>query len=128
MHVSIDGFFYLYPERIWNPTRQEDIMVTVQLVPIVVSGLHRSVAALAEAGNNVIVDHVLEEDEWLKDCVERWAGLDVLFVGGLNALYKSRNKEKPSAATEISGRPGTNMIESTLTGCMMLKWIRLSLI
>jgi len=82
MHVSIDGFFYLYPERIWNPTRQEDIMVTVQLVPIVVSGLHRSVAALAEAGNNVIVDHVLEEDEWLKDCVERWAGLDVLFVGG----------------------------------------------
>jgi chloramphenicol 3-O phosphotransferase len=81
MHVSIDGFFYLYPERVWNPTRQEDIKVTVQLVPIVASGLHRSIAALAEAGNNVIVDHVLEEDEWLKECIERWAEMNILFVG-----------------------------------------------
>lgn len=81
MHVSVDGFFYLYPERFWNPTRQEDAVALARLAPAVVSGFHRAVAALAEAGNHVIVDHVLQEDGWLSECVERWARLDVLFVG-----------------------------------------------
>lgn len=81
MHVSVDGFLCLYPERYWNPTCREDAMVLAGLVPLAVSGFHRAVAALAEAGNRVIVDHVLQEEGWLEECVERWAGLDVLFVG-----------------------------------------------
>src|SRR5690606_4329425 len=74
-------FLCLYPERYWNPTCREDAMVLAGLVPLAVSGFHRAVAALAEAGNRVIVDHVLQEEGWLEECVERWAGLDVLFVG-----------------------------------------------
>lgn len=81
MHVAIDAFFHMYPERIWNATRQEDHDAFLRLVPSVVSGVQRSVAALAGAGNRLILDHVLEDPAWLRECVERWDGLDVLFVG-----------------------------------------------
>jgi chloramphenicol 3-O phosphotransferase len=81
MLVSIDGFFYMYPERFLSPESQEDALVLADLIPTVVSGLHGSVAALAKTGNNIIVDHVLQEDGWLQECVEKWTGLDVLFVG-----------------------------------------------
>ena len=43
--------------------------------------MHRTVAALAGAGLDVIVDHVLLEPEWLAECRRLWAGYDVLFVG-----------------------------------------------
>ncbi len=81
MHVAIDGFFYMYPERVWNPTRQEDAEAFKRLVPTVVSGVQRAAAALAEAGNQLILGHVLENPAWLRECVGRWAGLEVLFVG-----------------------------------------------
>jgi chloramphenicol 3-O phosphotransferase len=81
MHVAIDAFFSMYPERIWNATRQEDQDAFLRLVPTVVSGVQRAAAALAEAGNHVILDHVLEDPAWLRECIERWDGLDVLFVG-----------------------------------------------
>ena len=81
MHVAIDAFFSMYPERIWNATRQEDQDAFLRLVPTVVAGVQRAAAALAEAGNHVILDHVLEDPAWLRECIERWDGLDVLFVG-----------------------------------------------
>ena len=81
MLVSIDGFFHMYPEKFLSPKSEEDAQVLVALIPGVVSGLHASVAALAKTGNNIIVDHVLQEDGWLQECVEKWTGLDVLFVG-----------------------------------------------
>jgi chloramphenicol 3-O phosphotransferase len=81
MHVSMDGFFYMYPERVWNPASQEEETVTIRLTPAIISGMSLSVAALAEAGNHLIVDHVMEDRSWLEECLERWRGLEVLFVG-----------------------------------------------
>jgi len=81
MYVSIDNYFHMYPERFLLPASRAQAMVLERLVPAVVSGLHRSVAALAQAGNNVLVDHLLQDDGSLEECVENWAGLDVLFVG-----------------------------------------------
>ena len=93
MHVAIDAFFHMYPERIWNATRQEDDDAFRRLVPVVVSGVQRSAAALAEAGNHLIVDHVLENPAWLRECVARWAVLDVLFVGVRCPLDVARQRE-----------------------------------
>lgn len=81
MHISIDNFFYFYPERVWNPTREEDVALLARLIPPVVSGFHRAIASLAEAGNQLIVDHVLEQDAWLRECLDDWSGLEVYFVG-----------------------------------------------
>jgi chloramphenicol 3-O phosphotransferase len=81
MLVSIDDFMGMYPDKFLDIKKQEDAQFLAQLLPAVVSGLHGSVAVLAKSGNNVIVDHVLQEAGWLQECVEMWAGLDVLFVG-----------------------------------------------
>ena len=81
MVVSIDGFIGMYPDKFLDIKNQEDVQVLAQLLPAVVSGLLGSVGALAKSGNNVIIDHVLQEPGWLQECVEMWAGLDVLFVG-----------------------------------------------
>jgi chloramphenicol 3-O phosphotransferase len=44
-------------------------------------GMHRSIAALASAGSDVIFDHVLLEPSWLDDLIDALDGLDVTFVG-----------------------------------------------
>lgn len=81
MYVSVDDFINLYPEKYLNPTNQEEMQITWQLILNVISGMNKSLAALAKTGNNIILDHLLQEEGWLEDCVESWQGLDVLFIG-----------------------------------------------
>ena len=91
----------MYPERYLNPTNQDEALVLANLIPSVVSGFHKSVAALARSGNNIIVDHVLQEDEWLRECVENWAGLEVLFVGVKCPLEVAEQREKERSDRNI---------------------------
>ena len=94
MHVSVDRFLDMYPEKYLDPTLEGNTQVLAHLVPAVVSGFHGSIAALARAGNHLIVDHVLQEDGWLQECVESWMGLDVLFVGVRCPLEIVEQREK----------------------------------
>jgi chloramphenicol 3-O phosphotransferase len=45
------------------------------------AGFHRAVAGMAQAGNDIVADHVLSEQWRLLDCLAVLAGLDVVFVG-----------------------------------------------
>ncbi|WP_157573668.1 chloramphenicol phosphotransferase CPT family protein [Nocardia jejuensis] len=45
------------------------------------AGFHRAVAAMALAGNDIVMDHVLSEPWRLRDCLEVMTGIDVVFVG-----------------------------------------------
>jgi chloramphenicol 3-O phosphotransferase len=94
MYVSVDDFFHMYPEKYLNPTNQDEAIILSHLIPTVVSGLHKCVASLAQSGNNVLVDHVLQENGWLKECVENWKDLDVLFVGVRCPLRIAEQREK----------------------------------
>jgi chloramphenicol 3-O phosphotransferase len=42
---------------------------------------HRAIATLAHEGQDIVVDHILQEPDWFADCVTAWQGLSVLFVG-----------------------------------------------
>ena len=96
LEIGIDRFVFALPKRyldqpLWSevfryvrpdgatdgPFRIE----TGELGRRLVSGMHRTVAALADSGLDVIVDHVLLESEWLDECRRLWAPFDVLFVG-----------------------------------------------
>lgn len=44
-------------------------------------GFHRCLPALAEAGNNVIVEHIIETPPWMSRLVRFLAPFDVFFVG-----------------------------------------------
>jgi chloramphenicol 3-O phosphotransferase len=45
------------------------------------AGFHRCLPALAAAGNDLIVDHVIEFAGWRRDLARLLAGLDVFLVG-----------------------------------------------
>jgi len=45
------------------------------------NGFHRSLAAYAEAGNNLIVEHILDTPGWAEDLKTLLAPFDVYFVG-----------------------------------------------
>lgn len=64
------------------------------------AGFHRAVAAMAQAGNDVVVDLVLSEEwRWL-DCVRVFAGVDVLFVGVKCDLRELERRESTRADRE----------------------------
>lgn len=66
----------------WAPMRQA-----------VFDGLHRCVPALAAAGSNVLVDHIIEDDGWLADLVRLLAPFDVFFVGIHCPLFDLERRE-----------------------------------
>ena len=44
-------------------------------------GFHASLSAYADAGNNLILEHILDRGEWLEMLINRFAKHDVFFVG-----------------------------------------------
>lgn len=76
LHVSVDTYLsQIAQSDLSNTTLMEERF------PNIVNGFHESAAAIARAGNNVIVDYVLQQPEWLDACVKAFDGLPVVFVG-----------------------------------------------
>jgi chloramphenicol 3-O phosphotransferase len=78
-HVSIDHFIaasVLPQQRIdsgefsWRVLR-----------PCFFEGFHRCLPALAQCGNNLVVEHIVETREWMDRLLHLLAGFDVYFVG-----------------------------------------------
>ncbi len=57
-------------------------------------GFHRCVAALAAAGNALIVEHVIEHQVWLDDLVSLLAPFDVFFVGVHCPIEEMERRER----------------------------------
>lgn len=74
-HLSVDGFNAMRTER---DLAQEDLDNALRWTRM---GFHRSIAAMADVGNDVVVDHVLSEPWRLIDCLSVLRPQDVLFVG-----------------------------------------------
>jgi chloramphenicol 3-O phosphotransferase len=75
-HLNIDDFIRTLPAHVrLNPAAFE------QYLPRIIAGFHSSAAALANTGNSIIIDHVLERPEWLKDCLDTFRNIEVVFVG-----------------------------------------------
>lgn len=95
--VGIDTFVFALPKRyldqpLWSEVfryvrddaTSPDGPFRIETGPLgeeLVSGMHRSVAALAAAGLDVIVDHVLLEAAWLDECRRLWTDFDWWLVG-----------------------------------------------
>ena len=62
--------------------------------PAVFDGFHRCLPALAEAGNNLIVDHIIENEEWMWDLVKLLSPFDVFFVGVHCPLTELERRER----------------------------------
>lgn len=94
LHVSFDHFVAMLPERFtltgeanWDRVAHEWGVVLATLLP----GFAHAVAALADAGNRLIVDHVLLGEFNMGQFREALKGRSVLFVGvecGLDELKR----------------------------------------
>ena len=62
--------------------------------PAVFDGFHRCLPVLAEAGNNLIVDHIIENETWMSNLVNLLTGLDVFFVGVHCPLPELERRER----------------------------------
>ena len=57
-------------------------------------GFHRCIAALASAGNSLIVEHVLEFEDWFATCRRLLAPFDVFYVGVHCPLEELERRER----------------------------------
>ncbi len=64
------------------------------LRPAFFEGFHRSLPALAAAGNNLIVEHIVETQDWMRRLVELLAPFDVFFVGVRCPLAELERRER----------------------------------
>jgi chloramphenicol 3-O phosphotransferase len=96
LNVGIDAFAHALPGRVgdqptWpllfpyvRPDGRSDGPFTIETTALgtrLITGMHETVATLARAGLNVIVDHVILEETWVDEIDRVWHGLDVLAVG-----------------------------------------------
>jgi chloramphenicol 3-O phosphotransferase len=63
------------------------------LRPQFFAGFHHSLPALAKAGNNLIVEHIVETKEWMTLLLELLSPFDVFFVGVHCALPELERRE-----------------------------------
>jgi chloramphenicol 3-O phosphotransferase len=77
-HMSVDAINSM---RAKQKTRELDDAELEAVLARTRAGFHRAVAGMAEAGNDVIADHVLSEPWRLRDCLEVMADYRVVFVG-----------------------------------------------
>lgn len=64
-------------------------------------GFHRSIPAFAAAGNNLIIEHIIEFDWWMDDLVRHLARLDVFFVGVHCPLQEIERRERERGNRDI---------------------------
>lgn len=109
-HLSVDAFNAMRDRRtLSNPELASTLERTVL-------GFHRAVAGMASAGNNVIVDHVLRERSWLVDCLQLFAGGDVVFVAVRCSLPELERREH-GRGDRIAGR-AANHIDRVHASCL----------
>ncbi|MFE9457730.1 chloramphenicol phosphotransferase CPT family protein [Streptomyces californicus] len=74
-HLAVDGFNAMRTKRELDPGELDAALRRTRM------GFHRSIAAMADAGNDLVVDHVLSEPWRLLDCLAVLRPENVLFVG-----------------------------------------------
>ena len=72
LEAGIDKFIYMLPHRWLERPLWDDVLGLAteggQMGQRLVHGMHTSVAVMAQAGLNVLVDHVLVEPGWAAEC------------------------------------------------------------
>lgn len=105
------------------------------LRPNFFEGFHRCVPALAAAGNNLIVEHIVETEAWMSRLLQLLRPFDVFFVGVHCPLPELERREIERATGELGKReltlkppiPSAVMILRCSLPCLWMKTSALSL-
>ncbi len=85
-YISVNGPVPPANQGIWLDTTQQDghQIVTIhygEVAQKMMKGIHRTFAAFATAGNNIVVDYILYDPAWLADLIDVLKGYKVYFIG-----------------------------------------------
>jgi chloramphenicol 3-O phosphotransferase len=97
-HMSVDAFNGMRAkQKTWSlaPAGLKAVLGRTR------AGFHRAVAGMAEAGNDVVVDHVLSERWRLLDCLAVLAGYEVVFVGVHCSAPELARRERARGDREV---------------------------
>ena len=98
LDAGIDRFIWMLPKRYLDrPLWDEVLGLANRAGPLghrLMSGMHHAIAALSQAGNNVVADHVLVEPQWLQECIHLFCDLPALFVGVRCPLEALEQRER----------------------------------
>jgi chloramphenicol 3-O phosphotransferase len=72
-----------------------------EMRPAFFEGFHRSLRAFAEAGNNLIIEHIVETSEWMNRLVHLLSRFDVFFVGVHCPLPELERRERERGDRKI---------------------------
>jgi len=90
IHLCIDDYLGAFQRGLWHNKE-----VVQREWPHIIAGFHAAAAAIARAGNLVIVDDVLEENPpWVESLLTLFDGLDVIFVGVHCPLEELERRER----------------------------------
>lgn len=92
LDAGIDKFIWMLPERYLSPPLWAEVfaysypdgelhIAAGRQGHALVAAMHRAIVAIAEAGINVVADHVLLDPAWVADCARLLAELPAFFVG-----------------------------------------------
>lgn len=90
-HLAVDAFGAMRsaPRTAeLSPAELEDVLARTR------AGFHRAVAGMAEAGNDIVMDHVFSEPWRLRDCLRLFAPYSVFFVGVHCSEEELRRRER----------------------------------
>jgi len=119
--VGIDGFFdavlphdfpegqsFVGGEFVRSITKTVDSeahpIITLNVGPLgrrVVTGMHHAFAAYAAAGNNLVVDYILYENDWLPELIDALKGFTVYFVGVTTPLEVIEERERARGTSPV---------------------------
>ncbi|MFJ2090171.1 chloramphenicol phosphotransferase CPT family protein [Streptomyces sp. NPDC087901] len=87
-HLAVDSFNAMRSKRELGAEELDAALRRTRM------GFHRSIAAMAEVGNDIVVDHVLSEPWRLVDCLTVLPPESVLFVGVRCSLDELTRREQ----------------------------------
>ena len=65
-------------------------------------GFHHSITAFAAAGNNLIVEHIIETEDWMRRLVVSLEGFDIFFVGLHCPLEELERRARLRGASKVA--------------------------
>ena len=96
LYASNDAFIFMFPEHVLK-----DEKVRPKVLWPLLSAFNRSLPNLAACGFPMLVDYVLEAEEWVRECVESLKDYDVLFIGIKCPLEELERRERARGDRQV---------------------------
>ncbi len=98
IEFGVDKIIFMLPKRYLDDELWQDVMGKANAPgnfgKKLILGLHTSVKSLLLNGFNVIIDHVLIEEEWKKDIVEQFSDFKCFLIKVFCPLEELEKREK----------------------------------